>query len=192
VAAGLLVFVLAAAWRFGDGATKLRVGGLTDSWRSATERFEAVHRDLAGLPPLTWDGHEAEGTLLAARYLSECTAPEDRVLVAAYAPEVPVFARRRFAAGQPTVSLGMYTSEDDQRKALARLARESVPIILADARDFDSGFVSDYPLLAGHIGGAYTRAGTIDVDREPRFLVFTTTARASRRHDVHLGLPCFQ
>jgi hypothetical protein len=188
----LLVFILLAAWRFGDGATKLRVGGMTESWAVATQRFDTVHRDLSGLPPVTWGAEEAEGTLAAARYLAVCTAPEDHVLVAAYAPEVPVFARRRFAAGQPTVSLGMYTSEDDQRKALARLARQSVPIILADARDFDTGFVSDYPLLATHIAAAYTRAGTIEVDREPRFLVFASTTRAARRDDVQPGLPCFR
>ena len=90
----------------------------------------------------------------------------------AYAPEIGVCARRRFAGGQSTVSLSFYTSDEDQLRTLAHLKRQSVPIILADAREFEEGFASDYPLLAQHLADEYREAGTIVVDEEPRFHVF--------------------
>lgn len=186
----LLGSVLVSAWSFGDVSTKLRVGGLSDSWEAAEERFIAVRSELSGLPPDAWS--EADGTLVAARYLAECTEPDDHVLVAAYAPEIPVFARRRFAAGQPTVSLSMYTSEDDQRRALERLEQQSVPVILGDARGYDDEFVDDYPLLARYIERAYIRAGTMAVDDDRGYLVFTRADRSPRRVDPYFGLPCFR
>ena len=106
--------------------------------------------------------------------------------------EILVFARRRFAAGQGMFKLSLYTSERDQRRALERLTHQSVPVVLADPREFEDGFVSDYPLLARHIGNAYREAGTIVVDGEPRFLVFVDAHRQPARMDSHLGLPCFR
>ncbi len=192
IPAVLLGVMLAAACIFGDVARDLETTGMLDSWDSTSRRFEAARTGLSRLPPTTWLPEDAEGTLAAARYVAECTSPSDYLLVAAYAPEIPVFARRRFAAGQPTVSLSFYTSDADQRRALARLERQSVPVILADARDFEEGFVSDYPLLARHLDAEYRKAGTIVVDDEPRFLVFVDADRQPTRMDPVLGLPCFQ
>lgn len=192
IPAALLVSMLAAAWVFGDVARDLDTAGMLDSWDETTRRFEAARTGLSRLPPTTWLPEDATGTLAAARYVAECTSPSDYLLVAAYAPEIPVFARRRFAAGQATVSLSFYTSDVDQRRALARLERQSVPIILADARDFEDGFVSDYPLLARHLDDDYRQAGTIVVDDEPRFLVFVDAHRRPTHMDTVLGLPCFK
>ena len=44
--------------------------------------------------------------------------------------------------------LSLYTSEHDQRRALAQLEQQSVPIVLADDREFGEGFLDDYPLFA--------------------------------------------
>jgi hypothetical protein len=188
----ILAVMLSAASIFGHVASSLQTGGLSRSWTVTTARFGDVRADLSRLPPDTWQPDDAQGTLVAARYVAECTAPDDYLLVAAYNPEIPVFARRRFAAGQATVSLSFYKSEADQRRALARLQQQSVPIILADARDFDEGFVADYPLLAEYVTHAYRRAGTITVDHEPRFLVFAKADLPARGTDAALGLPCFR
>lgn len=188
----LLLSILAAACAFGDVTNHLDTAGMTDSWDTTARRFEAVRTDLLLLPPTAWQPDAAEGTLAAARYLAECTTPNDYVLVAAYAPEIPVFARRRFAGGQATVSLSFYTSDVEQRQTLARLERQSVPIILADAREFEEGFVADYPLLAQHLARDYREAGTIVVDEQPRFRVFVEADRQPRGVDAHFGLPCFR
>jgi hypothetical protein len=189
----LLVQMFAAAYAFADARRELDTSGLSDSWGKITRRYEAVRDELSGLPPAAWEGHgEQSGILAAAAYVAQCTSPDDRILVTGPTHEVPVLARRRFAAGQAMFKLSLYTSERDQRRALARLEEQSVPMVLADARDFDGGFLSDYPLVARHLAEHYREAGTIDVDEEPRLRVFVDGRRESARMDARLGLPCFQ
>ena len=84
----------------------------------------------------------------AAGYIARCTTPDDRLLVTGAIHEIPVLARRRFAGGQAMFKLSLYTSERDQRRALAKLEQQSVPIVLADDREFGEGFLDDYPLFA--------------------------------------------
>lgn len=187
----LLSFMLGAAWVFADVAHTLDDSGLAGPARRVVGQFGEVRERLSRLPPAKWTDDDAKGTLIASRYVAECTSPDDYLLVAAEAPEIPVYARRRFAAGQGTVALGRYASDAEQRRAMARLASQSVPIILADAARFEAEFVRPYPLLAKHVAEHYREAGTI-VAGGSRLLVFVETARQPLRTDPHLGLPCFQ
>ena len=188
VPVALLLAISAAAASYGELGRRLDQSGLTQSWQSAAERFAAVSDSLRRLPPNNWAGFEREQWLpQAARYVAECTTPDDYLLVAAEAPEIHVFAHRRFAAGQAALAMGLYTSEDDQQRALARLSGQSVPIVLADASRFQSEFIWSYPLLARYISDHYREAGTID----DRFLVFVDASRMPRRADPLSGLPCF-
>jgi hypothetical protein len=88
--------------------------------------------------------------------------------------------------------LSLYTSERDQLRALDRLEHQSVPLVLADVREFDAGFLSDYPLVARHLAERYWDAGTIDIDEEPRLRVFADAHRQPSGRDGRLGLPCFR
>jgi hypothetical protein len=187
-----MAYVLGATYWFSDLRSELRTSGLSVSWEMVARRYHDVRADLSGLPPVVWSDEDSTGTLTAARYIAECTEPDDYLFVAGHNQEIPVFARRRFAAGQATVSLSFYTSDDDQRRAIARLERQSVPIVLADARDFEEGFSSDYPLIAQYVARHYRESGPIAVDGEPYFLVFADARREPVRVDQRLKLPCFQ
>src|SRR5688572_18187446 len=189
----LLVQMFAAAYDFSDVRRELDTSGLSDSWGKISRRYAAVRDDLRRLPPATWqsDGNES-GILGAAGYVARCTSPDDRILVTGPTHEIPVLARRRFAAGQAMFKLSLYTSEQDQKRALARLERQSVPMVLADVREIDGGFLSDYPLVAGHLAERYREAGTIDVDEEPRLRIFVDARREPVRRDARFALPCFQ
>lgn len=189
----LLVQMFAAAYDFSDLRRELDTSGLSDSWGKISRRYATVRDDLRGLPPATWQGHAGEsGVLGAAGYVARCTSPDDRILVTGPTHEIPVLARRRFAAGQAMFKLSLYTSEQDQQRALGRLEQQSVPMVLADAREFDGGFLSDYPLIARHLAERYREAGTIDVDEEPRLRIFVDAHRDPVRRDERFGLPCFQ
>jgi len=188
VPVALLAFMFGAACSYAGVVRRLDESGLAVSWQQTAERFAVVSENLRQLPPRDWSAFENDTSLpQAARYVAECTSPDDYLLVAAEAPEIHVFARRRFAAGQAALAMGLYTSQDDQRRALARLRSQSVPIMLAEASRFQSEFVFTYPLIAAYIRDHYRQAGTID----DRFLVFVEADRAPRRVDPHSGLPCF-
>jgi hypothetical protein len=188
----LLGTMLWAAWGYTETTRELDTGGLSDSWAKTVRRFNEVRTDLRRLPPDAWTDADAAGTLRAARYVAECTDPDDYLLIAGYSPEIPVFARRRFAAGQGTVSLSFYTSERDQQRAIGYWRKQSVPIVLADYDEYEDGFVTDYPRLQEYLQSHYREAGSIAIDKEPRFRVFVEASRQPVRTDPHLGLPCFR
>ena len=188
----LLLIMLGGAYVFGDVRRELDTSGLSDSWAKTTRRRQEVRDQLGRLPPLVWSDAQAQGTLVAARYVAECTTESDHLLVIGRLHEIPVLARRLFAAGQPLFELSLYTSDAEQQRALGRLARQSVPIVLAEADDFEDGFTSDYPLVARHLAEHYRDVGIIEVDEEPRIRVFATSDRDPVRSDPVFGLPCFR
>jgi hypothetical protein len=186
----LLLFMIGASWVFMGVTRTLTDSGLANSPRFVAAQFERVRNNLMRLPPTDWSGIDARGSMEAARYVAECTSPDDYLFIAGDAPEITVFARRRFAAGQGVVAKVWYASEADQRRALARLASQSVPIILADARLFASDFVFAYQLLARHVEEHYREVGTIADESRP-LIVFVDKRRQPVRIDPRLGFPCF-
>jgi hypothetical protein len=188
----LLLVIFASAFTTGDTRRELSASGLTDSWEFVQRRFRSARSELLQLPPRSWSGIKPESTLVAARYVAECTSPEDHLLVVTYAPEVPVFARRRFAAGQGTFGLNFYTAEEQQRAAVDRLRTQSVPVVLGSFEEYEGEFVEDYPIVAQYVAEHYRPAGTINVDGEPRFRVLVATNRQPSHLDATLNLPCYR
>jgi hypothetical protein len=185
-----LAAAVAASYVFSDIHRELQTTGMSLSWRETARRYAAVRDALGRLPPTAWSDADTHGILVAARYVSECTTAGDRLLTIGPVHEIPVFARRRFAAGQAMFKLSLYTSEAFQRRALARLAAESVPIAIADAAEFRE-FTLLYPLVAQHLAERYREAGSIAVDGAPRFKVFVAADRRPTGLHPALGLPCF-
>lgn len=189
----VLLFVLAAQLFSGtEMRYELQAAGLTDSWTRTRKRFDDARADLARLPPRVWSAEGVHGTMVASRYLAECTSPTDRVLVATYAPEVPVLARRLVAAGQGTFGLTFYESDAQQDEAVERLSRQSVPVVLGAFDDFEGEFADDYRRVYRYVSAHYVDAGVIDVDGRPRFRVLVESDRQPVRRDPVFGLPCFR
>jgi hypothetical protein len=186
------LILIAALFAAGEIGAELRAGGFTESADRAGQRFRNAYVELSRMPPASWHGVTEQGTLRAAQYLAECTEPADRVLVATYAPEVPVYARRLIAAGQGTFGLTFYETEAQQREAIARLQQQSVPVVIGSADDFEGEFAGDYRLVAAWVAARYRDAGTISVDGEPRFRVLVETARPVRGTHPVFQLPCFK
>ena len=189
----LIAQMFTAAYAFSDVRRELDTSGLSDSWDKVARRYTSVKRELSALPPQHWDGPETEsGILSAARYIATCTGPDDRILVVGPTHEILVLAGRKFAAGQPLFKLSMYTSDQDQRRAIARLDAQSVPVLVASAREFGDSLLEDYPLVARYLAGRFRDVGSIEVDEESRVRVFVDASRNPVRMDARLGLPCFR
>jgi hypothetical protein len=71
------------------------------------------------------------------------------VLVSGFEPQIPVLARRSFAAGHPILQQNYYTGEADQQRAVAQLSRETVSmVILFDGSD---AFRRGWPAIAAEL-----------------------------------------
>jgi hypothetical protein len=109
-------------------------------------RFAAVARMLRQEAPDVIPNRER---LPLIRYLATCTPAESRVHVSGFGPELPVLARRPFAAGLPSWIPG-YTHPRDLQRALAQLAREQVS--MAVMLEGSAAFVDEWPQLASELG----------------------------------------
>jgi hypothetical protein len=185
----LLTLMSAAFSGINSLAHELETGGLTVSLEQTQLRFHEVTRTLRALPAA--DMHVTEGPLAASRYLSSCTLPDDRVLMGIYADEIPYFAGRRIAAGQGYFGLGFLRSETDQRLAVERLARQSVPVVIT-AFDYDREIVTNYPLVARYISAHYRDVGVITAAGQPYLRVFVDIMRTPTSVDSMSGFPCFR
>jgi hypothetical protein len=170
---------------------QLEVAGMSQSLEATGVVFESVRARLRSLPPMEWPVKETQGTLAVSRYLAECTGPEDRVLMAVYADEIPYFARRLFAGGQGYFHHGFLRSDADQRLALERLSRQSVPVVVV-AYGHEREFAADYPLVAAHVAARYREAGVVSSDGEPLLRVLAEARRQPSGTDPVLGFPCFR
>jgi hypothetical protein len=108
-------------------------------------RFAAVARMLRQEAPDVIPNRER---LPLIRYLATCTPAESRVHVSGFGPELPVLARRPFAAGLPSWIPG-YTHPRDLQRALAQLAREQVS--MAVMLEGSAAFVDEWPQLASEL-----------------------------------------
>jgi hypothetical protein len=109
-------------------------------------RFAAVSTMLRTESPETIPHRER---LPLIRYLSSCTPATSRVLVAGFAPEIPVLSRRPFAGGLPSWIPGYHVAPSDVEYASAQLARESVA--MAVMLEGTQSFVEEWPRLAADL-----------------------------------------
>jgi hypothetical protein len=189
----LMVLMCAALVPIEEVLHELETDGFFhEPFTDVPERFAQVRRELSALPPRDWTGLEPrEGVMAAARYVAVCSAPDDRVLMGAFAEPVTYFSERLFAAGQSYFAFSFLTSEADQRRALERLGRQSAPIAFT-AFDYDREIVKNYPLIDRHLAAHYHHVGAIDLDGEPWLRVFVDNDRRPTGTDPVSGFPCFR
>jgi hypothetical protein len=122
-------------------------------------------------------------------YLSRCTLPSDRVLVTGFMPEIPFRANRPFAGGLLLSFSGHWSTPADQQWVIARLHRESVPLVVNLLPDR----LAPYPVLSEYVHRNYVLAGESTFKRGPEVFqifakrVFPRPVSA----DYATGFPCF-
>ena len=176
----LSVFVL------GGGATRTQFL-ITEGPVAALRSVGQAVTSLSRLPDEATP--EANGELIrTARYVRECTAPTDRILVGANLAPLYYFAKRSFAGGQLAYFSNFYTSLPEQREILETLTDESVPMVFLP--DPPTEFIEDYPSVAQHVQQNYSAVGFLG--QNPRLQLLVERSRPVVRIDEDSGLPCFR
>jgi hypothetical protein len=171
--------------------TRLRVSPV-----AAAARVVQVATELGTLPPgpvatAAERDRSRAGAVDVVDYLRACTAPTDRVLVLADAAEVAAFAARSFAGGHPTFRAGFYMLPEDQALTIARLGRQSVPVVVTrDEADYREHIEPAFRQVVAWVNERYEFRGEVPALTGPpmRVLVRRDMAGSERLGDT--GLPC--
>jgi hypothetical protein len=186
-AAVILIATTLSVSAIGSVPHELAQSGLSESPRAAIRQTARVFGDLGAMPSSIWRDQEATHSMAAARYLNRCTADDDRVLVATYAPEILPLADRRFAGGRATIVPGFYTEEEYGPITTARLeARPPIVVLMED------DYLEEFPKLRAWIEERYVDGGVADVDSGRKLRVLARRDRTPVGTFEATGLPCFR
>jgi hypothetical protein len=185
--AGVAAVVALTAWS----------AALSSDWgqRFTYEAFRPAHlagvvRGLTASPPAL-DTLPDRRLVGLVRYLRECTAPTDRVLLGWFAPEVYFYAQRGFAGAMVVVFGEHWSEERFQRRSIGALASQSVPLVILRAGD--ESFARSYPLIMRHIGEHYRNAGVTAFapGGQVDYTVFVRRDRPPSYIHAASSMPCF-
>lgn len=186
-AGGIMAGALVASVLHGNVWNRVYAIGAFDG--SVVERLSTRRAELLEWP---WASAWPNGRLPPViEYLNACTEPNDRVFVTWFAPEIHVFANRRFAAGHAYLLGRSHLSTEYQQLMLQRLMQENVPVVLMNGRE-RPWLASRYPLVAAYLGEHYGIAGTYYTETGDEIDVATRRDTLPTRADDATGWPCFR
>jgi hypothetical protein len=167
---------------------------LSGRWRSpgrAGAAWGGVYRELVASPPLAhYQDRSARFSLRLAAYARDCTAPDDRLLVLWFEPEIYYYADRLFAQ-RHMIFVPEWTALDrEQQMALDGVTRVRPPIVLARRERGDIGARASYPPIVAHVERDYRLAAT-PRNGGDEYLIFTRRDRPAVRTFEPEGWPCF-
>jgi hypothetical protein len=174
-----------------DTYRRLDKSALAERPRNAFERAGYITGVLKAAWPVNPSTRPDEDSMRLAAYVRECTAPTDRVFMTPYLPQVLALADRAFAGGHADLRSGFFESEAEQRTTIARLQRQSVPLVFFDRGEVD-GFRRSFPLIVAYLEERYVPAGERTLsDRRTMVLLVERDRPISRAYEP-LEWPCFR
>ena len=122
-------------------------------------------------------------------YVPRCIPPDQRLLVAAWLPEVAVLSQRAFAGGQIWFMPGALKTPADHALVMRRLEHQRVPVAVYRRPSYDELAV-EFPELAAYIKGRFTDVASWSLggDDEVHLLM---DKKQSTGTDTKTGWPCF-
>ena len=121
-------------------------------------------------------------------YAARCIPPDQRLLVAAFLPEVAVLAQRPFAGGQIVFMPGALATPGDHELVMRRLERQRVPVAVFRRPAYDD-LAREFPELDAYIR-RFTETARWSLGDEDEVVLLMDT-KQSGATDAETGWPCF-
>jgi hypothetical protein len=193
-AAGVVaIAALLAVVALGRTMEQLNRAGLFGGLRRMPERFTERSEELHE----RFNAHQMPSRAALAlvpffEYVDRCTAPDHRLLLPGFIPEVAVYAQRPFAGGRSTILAGFIDTPDDRRRIQERLTAQTVPFVIVTPNDKARVWAA-YPELARFVQDGYEPLVTYRSDTgDPVVDVFVSRTLQSRKQDPITGWSCFR
>jgi hypothetical protein len=191
VAAAMFVLTAKAVSVVADVPGELNRAGILNRRGALSARIRDLTRRLQQTIPqgnhVPSRNSEALGPFYA--YVQRCTSPRDRLVMTGLQPDVFVLANRGFAGGQMAYRPAFYASVKDQRKAIARMQAQSVPLVIV-ALEEEDGFRRALPLVASYVDQHYEPLAKIPVPDTKGLQIYIERGRRAAGLDTATGWPC--
>ena len=184
------VWTVGGTGMMGGLGMRIANAGIWDGPAGVWGQLGVVNQRLRDRPIDAWAPPGSTGLRALTRYLLDCTAPSDRVLVTWFEPDVFYFAERGFAGGQAYFEHGAFGSVADQRLTIERMQQQSIPIIVG-RRDQEDLFREGFPLVHDYVQTRYRLAAESTFGGEQSFLVYVDDQLNPDAVHPDLGLPCY-
>ena len=186
VVGGTLFVIFPSFWN------RLDLAEMTERPLGAIDRVSVITRRTTTWPLESWTSPDTSGPIQLAFYLRDCTAPDDRVFIARYMPEVSVLAQRPFAGGHGDLRPSFFTSAADQRLTIARLEHERVPVAIMPGGEDYEGFRKDFPRINAYFALRYRVVGDFKLGaRDLVRLLVNRDIPSTGEYRLHRW-PCFR
>src|SRR4029434_9918602 len=163
----------------------MRAGAMSERIDDLSRRLRKTMPQGSHVP-----SRNSEALLPFYAYVERCTSIRDRLVMTGLSPDVFVLANRGFAGGQMAYRPAFYASEKDQRKAIARMQSQSVPLVIVSLEE-EAGFRGALPLVAAYVDTHYVPLAQIRVPDTRGLQLYVEKGRRSAGPDEATGWPCF-
>ena len=123
-------------------------------------------------------------------YVPRCIPPDQRLLVAAFLPEIAVLSQRLFAGGQIWFMPGALKTPADHALVMRRLEHQRVPVVVLRRPTYDD-LALDFPELDAYITGRFSEVARWSLG-DPDAVHLLMDAKQATGTDQKTGWPCFR
>jgi hypothetical protein len=135
----------------------------------------------------TFSSGATQSLLPLIRYVRRCTAPSDRLFVAGDMPELYVLTERPFAGGQPALRGGFFETDEDQRRLVARMHGQRVPLVLV----VTEGDAAAFRIVMADLAARYEPVRDFEMRNHSPVRLLRSRSVPPTSVDAELGLPCY-
>jgi hypothetical protein len=158
---------------------------------NAARRLKNIAAELRGDPLEQFAPDGSTGLRALTRYVNNCTAPTDRLLVLGFQPEVFFYADRRIAGGNVVFHANLGAAAAEQELIVRRLRNQRVPVAILpvdQAREIEQA----YPRVKEYLDGRYAVAKESGFGEGRPIRVLVDRSVEPSHVDPELNLPCFR
>jgi len=172
----------------GELQERLEESAIFDGPTAVLDRGEEVFDQLRESPP-DRELYPGDNELRLARYVRECTQPDDRLLVTSFAPQLYFYSGRAAAGGAIQVD----ATAEQQAEYLASVPGEPVPVVIAVEEEDGDYFESTFETIEDYLRENYRVALQLDPgDDDPSYRVLVHKQRVPSGVYRRWSLPCYR